>query len=140
MVMNILDVSNAYNSLQTNPDTNMTPRVEMPVRLEQPVVPQDGYIRQTGVNPENANIPPYGVKPPRQERQVERRDEYIRSMNTIYNALYSVSDISQDRYIINSNRIQENRYYPDGKRVTKKIIDIILSMGIKKLSIFLMEA
>ena len=138
--MNIRDVSNAYSSLQINPNENIAPPMEVPVRQEQPALPHDEYVQQIRVNPESANIAPREEMPVRQEQPVERRDEYVQSMNIIHNALYSVSDVSQDRFSSTNNQIQVGRYYPDGEKVTKKIIDIILSMGIKKLSIFRMEA
>jgi len=138
--MNIREASNTYNSLQINPNANMAPRIEVSVRQEQPVLPHDEYVQQIHTNPENTNIAPREEIPVRQEQPVERRDEYIQSINIINNALYSVSDVSQDRFSTANNQIQEGRYYPDGEKVTGKIIDIILSMGIKKLSIFRIEA
>ena len=138
--MNIRDASNSYNSLQINLNANIATRIEVSVRQEQPALPQDDYIQQISMNPENTNIAPREEMPARQEQHIERRDEYVQSVNVVNNALYSVSDVSQDRFSTTNNQIQVGRYYPDGEKVTGKIIDIILSMGIKKLSIFRVEA
>ena len=138
--MNIRDASNSYNSLQINPNANIATREEMPARQEQPTFPQDDNIQQISMNPKNTNIATREEMPARQEQHIERRDEYVQSVNVVNNALYSVSDVSQDRSSTTNNQIQVGRYYPDGEKVTGKIIDIILSMGIKKLSIFRVEA
>jgi len=138
--MNIRDASNTHNFLQINPNANIAPRIEVSVRQEQPAFPQDDYIQQISINPENTNIAPREEMPAGQEQHIERRDEYVQSVNVVKNALYSVSDVSRNRFSTANNQIQVGRYYPDGEKVTGKIIDIILSMGIKKLSIFRMEA
>ncbi len=138
--MNIRDISNTYNNLQTNSDTDMTLRTEMPARQEQPTVPQDEYIRKTETNPENANVPSQEFIQSRPEQQIERNDEYIRSTVAVHDALYSISNVNHGRQLDTSNRFQEMRYSPEGEKTTRKIIDIILSTGMKKLSIFRLEA
>ena len=75
--------------------------------------------------------------PVRQEKAGEQRDEYVQSMNIIQNALYNVTDVRRDRVEQLRSRIHEEKYNPNSGKIAEKLLDIILPMGRKKLTVFL---
>ena len=77
------------------------------------------------------------VIPERQNNLDEHRDEYIRSLtNTIKSTLYEVTDVRQARIRQIRKQIQEEKYNTRGEKVAEKIVDILLPMGMKTLSIY----
>ena len=77
------------------------------------------------------------VIPERQDHIDEHRDEYVRSLtNTVKSALYEVTDVRQSRVRQLQNQIQEGKYNPSGVKIAEKVVDILLPMGLKTLSIF----
>ena len=80
-------------------------------------------------------------RPEQQEhvQQVEQKDEYIPANTFSVNHLYNVSDINHNDIVKFRNNFQEERYYQNGNTVTEKIFEIILSMGMKSLSVFRKE-
>lgn len=138
--MNILDISGANNSLQINPEnTNIAPRAELPERQAQPVGQRDEYIHQMQFNQEDANTAPREEIPARQEQPMEPQDEYIQSMNFIRSAVYNVYDVKRNGYVHAVSNTQEQRNNQGSSNVLNKVLDVILPMGRKRLSVFLEE-
>ena len=132
--MNIFDVGGANNSLQINPEnTNIAPRAELPERQAQHVERRDEYIHQIQVNQENENIAPRDEAPARQGQPIESQDEYVQSINLISNAVYNVYDVRQNGL----GQIVRNTQ--GSTKVLNKVLDVLLPMGKKRLSIFLEE-
>ena len=135
--MNILDISGTNNSLQINPEnTNIAPREELPERQAQPVGRRDEYVRQIQVSQEDTNIAPREDIPARQEQPMEPQDEYIQSMNFIRSAVYNVYDVRQNGYVHAVSNTQEQR---NNQGSINMVLDILLPMGKKRLSVFLEE-
>ena len=132
--MNILDISGANNSLQINPES--TNRAELPERQAQPVGRRDEYVHQIQVNQEDANTAPREEIPARQEQPMEPQDEYIQSMNFVRSAVYNVYDVKQNGYVSNT---QEQRNNQGSSKGSNKVLDVLLPMGKKRLSVFLEE-
>ena len=117
--MNIRDIDTTYTSLRTNIENAPENRGVNPGSDE----PTDSeYTEFTGT-----------VK----SRTAEQQDEYIRSDNTIRNALYNVSDISRNS---SRTRVQERIYNPNENEILRKIIDVVLSTGRKSLKVYRKEA
>lgn len=92
---------------------------------------------------ENVNINPANeIKvreevPDRQEPLDENRDEYVQSLTTIIKGtLYDVTDVRQDKIGRLRRQIENNEYNPIGEKVVEKIVDILLPMGKKTLSVY----
>jgi len=135
--MNILDVGGANNSLQINPEnTNIAPREEIPERQAQPVERRDEYIHQIQDNQENENIAPREEIHERQ-RPIQQQDEYIQSINFIRSAVYNVYDVRRNGYVHAVSNTQEQRNNQNNSKVLNKVLDILLPMGKKRLSVFL---
>ena len=132
--MNILDVGGANNSLQINPEN--TNREEIPERQAQPVERRDEYIHQIQVKQEKENIAPREEIPERQ-RSIQQQDEYIQSMNFIRSAVYNVYDVRRNGYVHAVSNTQEQRNNQNNSKVLNKVLDILLPMGKKRLSVFL---
>ncbi len=132
--MNILDISGANNSLQINPEN--TNRAELPERQAQPAGRRDEYVHQIQVNQEDANTAPREEIPARQEQPMEQQDEYIQSINFIRSAVYNVYDVKQNGYVSNT---QEQRNNQGSSKGSNKVLDVLLPMGKKRLSVFLEE-
>ena len=128
--MNIINVGDSQNLGQTNPDTNISPAVEKPVRLEQPVEKSDEYVRQVLSDQENAAISRVDRLEQR-EQPAEHRDEYVQTVEVAKDAVYNVSDVNSGK--------QSKRYYSDTESVKIKVVDMLLPMGKKNLSIFVEE-
>ena len=138
--MNILDISGTNNSLQINPEnTNIAPRAGLTERQVQPVERRDEYIHQIQVNPEDANIAPREEIPARQEQSIEPQDEYIQSVNFIRSAVYNVYDVRRNGYIHAVSSTQEQRNIQGNSKVLNRVLDVLLPMGKKRLSVFVEE-
>ena len=120
IVMNIRDVDNANFSLRMTPDNANAAPVIRAERQEQ-LLQRDEYI------------------PSMRDISGERQDEYVRSTPMLRNALYNVSDVSQNRIEQLRCRIKEGRYNPNGEESLQKLIDIILSTGRKNLRVYQIE-
>jgi len=67
----------------------------------------------------------------------QQKDEYIRSLsNIVKGTMYDVTDVRVEKIKKIRTMIQESRYNPNGKEVAEKVVDILLPMGIKTLSIY----
>ena len=90
---------------------------------------------KVNVNPAN-EIRVRKEVPEIQEDLDENRDEYIRSLtNTIKSTLYDVTDVRRDRTGRIRRQIENKSYNPSGEKVAEKVVDILLSMGKKTLSV-----
>ena len=126
--MNIQGIANAYNSLRMNPENAAR---SQPESQAHPAERRDMYIRRIRLTTDNV-VADRGEMPVRQEQP----DRYIRSMNVVRNAIYDVSDVHHDRIGQIRKHIQDMYYYRSGDKTVSKIVDILLSMGKKNLSIF----
>ena len=110
-------------------------------------------IRDTGNATETLRIDTAAVRnnqartiTPRTENTAERirreqpQDQYVQTtQNFTGSALYQISDVRRGRHIYNDERYQEQRSLLTGKKVTEKVVDIILPPGVKNLKIFRTE-
>jgi len=136
--MNILDVSRTTNSLQINSENaNIAPHAEMTERQIQPVERHDEYIHQIQVNLENGNIARQEEILPEQEQHNQQQDEYIQSISLIRSAVYNVYDIRQNVFGQVVRNTQEEINSQNTDRVLHKVLDVLLPMGKKRLSVFL---
>ncbi len=123
--MNIIDIGNPAETVQVAPaneriDVGNTNRAggENPVRQAQPVERRDEYIR-----PANNTVR-------------ERRDEYVQqTMRAVRNALYDIVDIRKNGGVL-SSQIREGTITQSGEKITRKLVEMKLPIGIKSLRIF----
>jgi hypothetical protein len=75
-----------------------------------------------------------------QTSQTQNQDRYVqKTEGFVGSALYSISDVRRSRRIQGENRLQEQRSTLTGKKITEKVLDIILPPGVKNLKIFRTE-
>jgi len=75
-----------------------------------------------------------------QIRQAQDRDKYVQKTEGVAgSALYSISDVRGSRRIQGDDQLQEQRSTLNGKKITDKVLDIILPPGVKNLKIFRTE-
>ena len=123
--MNIIDVGNPAETVQATPaneriNVGNTSRAgeENPVRQAQPAERRDEYIR------------------PASNTVRERRDEYVpQTMRTVRNALYDIVNIRNNGSVL-SSRIQEGMITASGEKISRKLVEMKLPIGIKSLRIF----
>jgi|SaaInl7_200m_RNA_FD_contig_21_2997015_length_476_multi_20_in_0_out_0_1 hypothetical protein len=123
--MNIPDVGNSPETVQVEtahtrmdaPDIN-TSGDTRPLRENQPPQQRDEYVRSMEVNKQ------------------ERPDKYIPSkVIAIRGNLYDVSDVGQSGTVdINSRNV--GSILPTGEKVDEKVLDVILSGGLKSLRVY----
>ena len=97
----------------------------------------------TRFDAENVNIDhpiehrAHEVIPERQDHTDEHRDEYIRSLtNTVKSTLYEVNDVRMSRIRQIRNQIHEEKYDPSGGKIAEKVVEILLPLGMKTLSVY----
>ena len=109
-------------------------------------------IQDTGKNKAALRIEPAPVQknpektqqtrkeqPERQQRTELTQDEYIPVEATVSeSALYNVSDVRR-RSIHRGKRFQVNTSAVSDKKLSEKIVDMVLAQGIKKLEIYTEE-
>ncbi len=116
--MNIRDIGNLGNAPESSRFD--TENVNENVKIEQPIEQRD----QVSV-------------PERSENPEEYKDEYIRSLtNTVKSTLYKVTDVRQSRISQIRKQIQNEKYNPGSDEVAEKIVDILLPLGMKTLSVY----
>ena len=80
------------------------------------------------------------AQPEKQQRTEETQDEYIPAEEAVSSsALYNVSSIRHGRSIHKGKRFQVNTSVGSDKKMTKKIVDMVLAQGMKKLEIYTEE-
>ena len=115
--MNIPDISGA-GSLGPSPE---------PSRSEsEPVKPDPAPKSPDAAIPQEKQAPMDG-----------QRDEYVQTLaNTIKGTMYDVNDVRDDKVSNIRSQILEGRYNPSGEKIAEKIVDILLPMGRKTLSVY----
>ncbi len=110
-------------------------------------------ILNTGNTPDTLRIDPAAVRnnqpqpeKPSTERNTDRirqtqyQDKYVqKTEGFVGSALYSISDVRRSRRIQREDQLQEQRSTLNGKKITDKVLDIILPPGVKNLKIFRTE-
>ena len=110
-------------------------------------------ILNTGNTSDTFRIDPAAVRnnqpqteKPRTERKPDRinqaqdQDKYVqKTEGFVGSALYSISDVRRSRRIQKENRLQEQRSTLNGKKITDKVLDIILPPGVKNLKVYRTE-
>ena len=123
--MNIPDVGNSPETVQVEtaharmdtPDIN-TSGDTRPLRENQPQQQRDEYVRSMEVNIQ------------------ERPDKYIPSKTiAIRGNLYDVSDVGRNGNV-NMNSRDVGSILPTGEKVDEKVLDVILSGGLKSLRVY----
>ena len=75
-----------------------------------------------------------------QTDQTQDQDKYVQeSDGFVGGAIYSVSDVQKSRRIQRNNQLQEQSSTVTGKKITGKVLDIVLPPGVKNLKIFRTE-
>lgn len=108
-------------------------------------------IRDTGNTSDTLRIDPAAVRnsqpeKPRTEKNTDRirqakdQDKYVQKTEGVAgSALYSISDVRGSGRIQGDGQLQEQRSTLTGKKITAKVLDIILPPGVKNLKIFRTE-
>ena len=82
----------------------------------------------------------YIERPDNQQRAERTQDEYIQTHEEVQrNALYNVSNVRNARRFNTGLRFQTRRSILSGEQFSEKIVDVVLSPGVKKLEIFAQE-
>ena len=75
----------------------------------------------------------------RRTAQTERRDEFVQSNIVTRNAVYNVTNVVSGGLQTLQRNVSEGQYGSSGERIKRKIIDILLPLGRKNLSIYSTE-
>ena len=77
------------------------------------------------------------VIPERQDHTDEHHDEYVRSLtNNVKSTLYEVNNVRMSRIRQIRSQIREEKYDPSGEKIAEKVVDILLPLGMKTLSVY----
>ncbi|MFC1539398.1 hypothetical protein ACFL6H_08235 [Candidatus Latescibacterota bacterium] len=128
--MNVPDISTSNNSLQPDSETtNIVSHPEPQNTQPQQVERQDEYIHQEQIKEGNVHLAGRKDIGHNKNDLKDQPDKFIQSGTAVANAVYNVKDI---------NRNNRDNSEPQND-AQKKVLDVVLPMGRKRLRIFIKE-
>ena len=136
--MPILDVTTAYPAITNTAENRGTDsRPEQTVEQARPA-PRDEFISQAQSQTDAVEVA-RREEAERRTAQSERRDEFVQSNVITRNAVYNVTDVISGGLQALQRHVSTGQYGASGERIDRKIIDILLPLGRKNLSIYSTE-